>query len=62
MNASTRAGGLLEWERAHILEVLQETGWRIRGPRGAAARLEMKPTTLEKRMARHGIRRPSASE
>lgn len=47
-------------ERAHILRVLEQTGWRIRGPKGAAERLAIKPTTLEsrmKRLGRRGIRR-----
>lgn len=48
---------LMEVERAHILRVLQETGWRIRGPHGAAEILGTKPTTLEARMARLGIKR-----
>jgi formate hydrogenlyase transcriptional activator len=48
---------LKEVERAQILRVLQETGWRIRGPRGAAEILGTKPTTLEARMARLGIKR-----
>jgi transcriptional regulator with GAF, ATPase, and Fis domain len=45
-------------EREHVLAVLQETGWRIRGPRGAAVILGLPPTTLENRMARLGIHRP----
>ena len=45
-------------ERAHVLAVLQETGWRIRGPRGAAVILGLPPTTLENRMIRLGIARP----
>ena len=57
-----RAGGeatsLKALERAHILEVLEETGWRIRGPRGAAVILGLPPTTLENRMMRLGIARP----
>ena len=48
-------------ERAHILAVLEQTGWRIRGPSGAARILALKPTTLETRMARLGICRPSAT-
>jgi len=51
---------LHEVERQHILNVLQLTGWRIRGERGAAQLLELKPTTLEARMAKLGIRRPNA--
>ncbi len=45
-------------DRAEYLRVLQQTGWRIRGTRGAAAVLGLKPTTLETRMARLGITRP----
>jgi len=48
---------LKEGERAHILRVLHETGWRIRGAQGAAEILGLKPTTLESRMARLGIKR-----
>jgi transcriptional regulator with GAF, ATPase, and Fis domain len=49
-------------ERRHILAVLEVTGWRVRGPRGAATRLGLKPTTLEARMAKLGIkRRPGSS-
>jgi formate hydrogenlyase transcriptional activator len=45
-------------ERGHVLAVLEQTGWRIRGPRGAAAMLGLPPTTLENRMKRLGISRP----
>jgi formate hydrogenlyase transcriptional activator len=48
-------------ERTHILTVLEQAGWRIRGPRGAARILGLKPTTLETRMARLGIHRPDAT-
>lgn len=48
---------LRESERAHILRALHETGWRIRGAGGAAALLGLKPTTLEARMAKLGIKR-----
>jgi transcriptional regulator with GAF, ATPase, and Fis domain len=60
--ARPEAGGLRAWERDQILLVLHDTGWRIRGPHGAAAVLGLKPTTLEKRMARLGIQRPSARQ
>jgi transcriptional regulator with GAF, ATPase, and Fis domain len=46
-------------EREHVLAVLHETGWRVRGPRGAAVMLGLPPTTLENRMKRLGIIRPS---
>jgi transcriptional regulator with GAF, ATPase, and Fis domain len=45
-------------DRAEYLRVLQQTGWRIRGKRGAAERLGLKPTTLETRLGRLGIKRP----
>jgi formate hydrogenlyase transcriptional activator len=48
---------LEEAEREHILAVLEETGWRVSGERGAAKVLGMKPTTLEARMKKLGITR-----
>ena len=50
--------GLKDVERSHILEVLKQVGWRIRGPLGAAAVLGLPPTTLENRMNKLGISRP----
>jgi transcriptional regulator of acetoin/glycerol metabolism len=44
--------------RSQILQVLADTGWRIRGPHGAAARLGLKPSTLESRLKRLGLTRP----
>jgi transcriptional regulator with GAF, ATPase, and Fis domain len=46
-------------ERSHILKVLERTGWRIRGAGGAAEILGLKPTTLEARTKKLGIRRPA---
>ena len=46
-------------ERAHIKEMLEKCGWRIRGAGGAAERLGVKPTTLESRMKKFGIARPA---
>ena len=57
---SRRSMRLEDVERAHIREVLESTGWRVRGSTGAAVRLGMKPTTLESRMVKLGIRRPKA--
>jgi formate hydrogenlyase transcriptional activator len=50
---------LADMERGHILRVLEATGWRIRGQGGAAERLGLKPSTLESRMLKLGIRRPA---
>jgi formate hydrogenlyase transcriptional activator len=44
--------------KEQILRVLQNTAWRIRGAGGAAEILGIKPTTLEARMAKLGIKRP----
>ena len=46
-------------EREHILRVLQQTNWLVGGPSGAAAKLGMKRTTLQSKMAKLGIARPS---
>jgi formate hydrogenlyase transcriptional activator len=48
---------LEEAERSHILNVLEETGWVIAGPQGAAALLGMKRTTLQSKMKKLGLRR-----
>lgn len=50
---------LREIEREQILLALQDSGWRIRGSGGAAELLDVKPTTLEARMAKLGIKRPN---
>ncbi len=47
-------------ERQHILRTLEDTGWVIGGPSGAAARLGLKRTTLSSTMRRLGISRPKA--
>ena len=45
-------------ERTQILAALHQTGWRIRGPAGAATLLGLKPTTLESRIKKLGLQRP----
>jgi len=42
-------------ERDHILKALEATHWVLAGPRGAAARLGMKRTTLQSRMRKLGL-------
>jgi PAS domain S-box-containing protein len=46
-------------QRQHILTVLQQTGWVIDGPRGAARILGLHPNTLRSRLKKLGIRRAS---
>jgi formate hydrogenlyase transcriptional activator len=52
---------LAEAEREHILAALRQTGWVIGGPGGAAARLGMKRTTLQSKIRKLGIERPTAT-
>jgi formate hydrogenlyase transcriptional activator len=49
---------LEDFEREHILRTLNECGWVIGGPVGAAARLGMNRSTLNGRMRKLDIRRP----
>jgi transcriptional regulator with GAF, ATPase, and Fis domain len=53
--AATGLVTLEEAERAHIEAALAQTRGVIHGPRGAAAILGLKPTTLRSRMERLGI-------
>jgi formate hydrogenlyase transcriptional activator len=46
-------------ERDHIRRALQEANWLVGGSAGAAAKLGMKRTTLQSKMAKLGIARPS---
>ena len=55
--APSKSQRLEEKEREHIVSVLDRTGWRVSGDRGAAEILGLKPTTLESRMKKLGISR-----
>lgn len=46
---------LAEVERQHILKTLESTNWRIKGPHGAAQRLDVQPSTLYSRMQKLAI-------
>ena len=48
---------LKDLEKKHVIEVLEMTGWRVRGKGGAAEVLGLKPTTLESKMSKLGIER-----
>jgi formate hydrogenlyase transcriptional activator len=52
---------LEDGERRHILAALSVTNWVVGGPKGAAALLDLKRSTLQTRMEKLGIRRPNAS-
>ena len=49
-------------DRALIVETLEQAGWVVGGPRGAAAKLGLKRTTLLARMRRLEISRPILEE
>ena len=53
--ASTR---LEDVERAHILRVLTECNWRIKGKANAAEKLGLHPSTLASRLKKLGIKQP----
>jgi formate hydrogenlyase transcriptional activator len=56
----SRQGATLEdLQRSHILRVMQQTGWRVEGPKGAARILGLNPSTLRSRMLNLGIRKQS---
>ena len=48
-------------ERLHIMQVLEGAGWRVRGKNGAAEILKLKPTTLDSRIKKLGIKKGRAS-
>jgi formate hydrogenlyase transcriptional activator len=54
---STRT--LDEVDRRHILGVLEKTGWRVTGKNGAAETLGLKRSTLQAKMKKLGIKRPT---
>jgi transcriptional regulator with GAF, ATPase, and Fis domain len=53
------AGTLKDNERAVILEALDQVGWVIGGPNGAAYKLGLKRTTLIHKIKKLGIYRPN---
>ncbi|HEX5170142.1 MAG TPA: sigma 54-interacting transcriptional regulator [Cyclobacteriaceae bacterium] len=60
-NASSASTLTLEdIEKEHIIKVLDQTDWKIRGEDGAATRLGLNPTTLEARMKKLGIKKQKA--
>jgi transcriptional regulator with GAF, ATPase, and Fis domain len=62
-SATSRSHQTLEQsERGHILATLKETRWILSGPRGAATRLGINRSTLQFRMKKLGIERPTLGE
>src|ERR1700682_4813169 len=56
---SLEAVPLEDAERDHIRKILEQTRWVVAGPKGAAARLGIKRSTLYFRMQKLGISRTS---
>ena len=59
--ATTPVTTLKDSERTLILRTLESVGWVIGGPKGAAAKLGLKRTTLIHKMQKLGISRPLQS-
>jgi transcriptional regulator with GAF, ATPase, and Fis domain len=57
--STQRREALEDVEREHTRGVLETGGWRVRGSGGAAERLGLKPSTLETRMIKLGVKRPA---
>jgi PAS domain S-box-containing protein len=57
IESPAREATLEELERRHILQILQQTRWRVEGSKGAAAILGLNPSTLRSRMHKLGIKR-----
>jgi len=47
-----------DMEKKHIIQILEGTGWRVSGRKGAAQVLGLKESTLRSRMQKLGIKRP----
>jgi transcriptional regulator with GAF, ATPase, and Fis domain len=58
VSAAGPTATLAEAERAHILAVLDDCGWKVSGRGNAAERLGLSRTTLQSRMKKLGITRP----
>lgn len=59
VTATADGRSFAEIQRAAIERALARTRGRISGPRGAAALLGVKPTTLESKIKKLGVRRPA---
>ncbi len=57
-SATSGVNALEQAEREQILRALRESNWVVGGPRGAAARLGLKRTSLAYKMQKLGISRP----
>ncbi|MGM0487555.1 MAG: sigma 54-interacting transcriptional regulator [Planctomycetota bacterium] len=56
--AAGSSSSLEEIDRTHIIDVLRECDWKVKGTNNAADRLGLTPSTLRYRMRKLGIERP----
>jgi len=59
---TSNSTSLTDVEREHIRKTLEKTGWRVKGPYGAAKVLQVNPSTLYSRMEKLGIRRATPGD
>ena len=60
--SATASTTLADGERELIHRALERGGGHVKGPKGAAAALGLKPSTLYTRMKKLGIRLPGQAE
>jgi PAS domain S-box-containing protein len=61
-HAANSPASLEDIQRQHIIQALNQTYWRVDGPKGAAALLGINPGTLRSRMKRFGIHKHALEE
>ena len=49
---------LKDIEKAHILNVLRDSNWKISGVKGAASKLDIPPSTLRDKIKKLKIEKP----
>ena len=59
-SAPDRLTSFEDMERSYLLKVLERTRWAIEGEQGAAAILDLNPSTLRSRMQKLNIRKPKS--
>ncbi|MCP5127620.1 MAG: hypothetical protein H6973_18950 [Gammaproteobacteria bacterium] len=59
-NTPEPLGSFENMERSYLLKVLERTRWVIEGEQGAAAILDLNPSTLRSRMQKLNIRKPKS--
>jgi formate hydrogenlyase transcriptional activator len=56
--ATAQGSSLESVEREHVLRVLQDCDWKIKGKHNAAERLGVTPSTLRSKLKKLGLSRP----